>query len=450
MDLSFGVSAYGRTRGNIAEMPVINMIAESAPSEGRIVLQSRPGLSMSREVGLGPVRGLFRRDGVLQGDTYTVSGEALFRNETSLGGVAIFGPVSFAGDELSLLVNGGGDIYKTDGTTLSAESFPDGTAVIKVLELAGYFVAIMKGTAKFYWRFIGEFEWQADDYATAESEPDQLLEALAIDDYLVLLGSETVEFWPKTGDAELPFIPTQGRVFEKGVRATGCATAFDNTFAWVSPDHIVYRAGNVPERISDSGIEERVSKSANCLVYSFFWEGHELLAVKLDAGTWLYDAQTRQWCEWASYGRLNFAPMCAIPGPLFGDDTDGKVWAFNDGYTDNGGPMERRFRAGAALEGPVKVNCIRLTGNSGQTPNLTGDYSDPRAECRFSRDAGQTWSKWLPTSLGERGKYRKRVEWRRFGTMDDPGVLMEFRVTDPVPFRVSRVQVNPPKGGRSR
>ena len=50
MDLSFGVSAYGRTRGNIAEMPVINMIAEAAPSECRIVLQSRPGLSISREV----------------------------------------------------------------------------------------------------------------------------------------------------------------------------------------------------------------------------------------------------------------------------------------------------------------------------------------------------------------------------------------------------------------
>lgn len=450
MDVPFGTSAYSRQRGNIAELPVVNMMAEAAPSEGRVILQSRPGIELYAEYGEGPVHGLYRRDGVLAGALFTVSGSTLYKASTSLGAIAVSGPVSWAGSELELCVNAGGAIYATNGTTLSVQAFPDSADVIKVWDLAGYVLAIKKDTARFHWRLIGVSTWDALDYATAENEPDKLLDAVAIDDYNVLFGTETIEFWPKTGDLDLPFAPTQGRVFEKGIRATGCAAAFDNTVAWVSGDHIVYRAGNVPDRISDSGIEERIEKSGTCSVFSFFWEGHELLAVRLDTGTWLYDAQTGEWCEWASYGRVNFAGQNAIQGPLFGDFETGKIFQFSSGFTDDGGVLERRFRAGFPLEQAVGVMRVRLSGNSGQTGQLTGDYADPVIECRTSRDAGQTWSTWRSAPLGKMGKYRQRIEFRRFGTFDDPAFLIEFRVTDPVPFRSSRVQVNPKTGGRSR
>jgi len=450
MDLPYGVSSYSRERGNIAELPVINMIAESAPSNGRLVLISRPGIEEVSEVGAGPINGLFQHDGILAGSLIAVSGSALYKDSTNLGTLDGGGFVSFAGDEEELTICAGQSIWQTDGTTLTAMTFPDDVDVVRVFDLAGYNIGIRANSARFYWRLWGINVWDGLDFATAENEPDRLLDGLAIDDYLVLFGTETVEFWPKTGDPELPFTPTAGRVFEKGIRATGCCTAFDNTVAWVSNENIVYRAGNVPDRISDSGVEERLANSVECRVESFFFEGHEFLKVRGDTFTMLYDAQTGLWSECASYGQTNFRGLCAITGPLFGDDTTGQIWGYSSGYSDNGGVLERRFRAGVELDQAVTINCIRLTANVGQTPHLSGTYADPVVEMRSSRDAGQTWANWEQSPLGAQGNYRERSEWRRCGMFDDPGMLFEFRVTDPVPFRASRVQANPKNGGRSR
>lgn len=453
MDLPFGTSAYSRDRGNIAELPVINMFAENAPVEGRIVLQSRPGLTSTQTIGSGPIYGLYRRDGVMDGDLCSLSGTTLYKASTALGTVSGGGYVSFAGDEEELTVNAGTIVYQTDGTTLTAMDFPDGANVIRLLDLAGYNIAIREGTGRFYWRLWGVDTWDALDYATEENEPDQLLDGQAIDDYLVLFGTETTGFWPKTGDADLPFAPTQGRVFEKGIRATGCCAAFDNTVAWVASKRqgsIVYRAGNVPERISDAGIEERIGKSATCRVDSYFFEGHEFLRIRLDSTTHVFDAQTGQWHELASWGRTNFAGLCVVDGPVFGDDTNGRVWEYGSDYFDDGGVLERRFRAGAILDGPAIVDRLRLTVNVGQTDSLTGDYADPVVEMRASDDGAQTWTEWESTELGGQGDYRRRAEYRRLGMFDDPGMVFEFRCTDPVPFTVRNVQVNPQSGGRGR
>jgi hypothetical protein len=48
------------------------------------------------------------------------------------------------------------------------------------------------------------------------------------------------------------------------------------------------------------------------------------------------------------------------------------------------------------------------------------------------------------------GQYRKRLEWRSLGSFEDPGALFEFRVTDPVPWRISGAYYNEDGGGRSR
>lgn len=453
MDLPFGLSSWERERGNIAELPVVNMFAESAPAEGRLVLQSRPGLEEYTTVGEGPIKGLFRRDGILSGALCAVSGSSLHIGPSDIGEIAGSGVVSFSGDEEELAVCAGGPIYQTDGVTLAAMSFPDGQNVIKTFDLAGYNIAIPEDSGRIYWRLWGVDAWDALDYATAENEPDKLLDGLAIDDYLVLFGTETVEFWPKTGDPDLPFQPTSGRVYEKGIRATGCAAPFDNSFVWVTSKEqgsIVFRGGNVPERISNSGIEEKIAASENCYVYSFFFEGHEFAAIRLDDRTILIDAQTRETCEFASYGRENFRGQTCVQGPYFGDDENGTVWKFSSGHVDAGGPMERRFRFGMGLDSPVTLDAIRLQVNPGQTGDLSGPYSNPSVELRMSNDAGQTWTDWEATELGEQGQYRTRPEWRRLGMFDDPGLLGEVRVTDPVPFRVSKVTANPTSGGRSR
>lgn len=456
MELAFGVSAYSRERGNLPELPVVNMVLEKSATEPKqIALLSRPGLEDNAvNSGAGPIKGIFQKDGVLDGDLLTVT-TSIYRDGALQGAITGTGHVSVAGNEIGAIFNAGADIHYHDGSALALADFPDAADVCKVLEIAGRFIAIRSGTQKFYWTdtlesalVLGVLTFGGLAFASAENEPDQLLDACVVDDKLILGGTETIEWWAKTGDDELPFSPIEGLVYEKGVRATGCLVAFDNSFAFVSNENLVYRGGNVPMRISDSGIEERIADSASCALFTAFWEGHELLFVRLDAETLVYDAQTKAWSEWATSGETNFIGRCACPGPIFGSALDGKTLVFGDEFNDLGDPLERRFRAGLALTGgTVVANRLTLRTNPGTTQDVAGD---PVVEVRFSRDGGNTWTEYKPARKGSQGDYGRSVEWRALGMFNSPGMLAEFRMTDDDDFRVSGVYINEPGGGRAR
>lgn len=448
--LQFGLSSYERGEGDLPELPVINFFAEQAPTEGQgVVLQSRPGVSdRGANMGAGPVLAVFKRDNVLSTALFGVSDSKLYSGTTNLGTIDGAGPFSIAGYENFLFVAGGAGLWGYDGTTLAEIAFPDSANVIKVVVGASRSIALREATGKFYWTDPLGTTIDALDFATAESQPDGIRDALFIDDVLVLFGAETVEFWPNTGSSDLPFQPLEGRVFEKGIRATGCAAIFDATFMWVGNDNKVYTNGQKPEPISNPGLEEKITDSATCALWTFELEGNEFLALRLDSGTWVYSSRSRMWSEFQSYGQANWIPRCFAAG-VFGSALDGRTLEFNSGYSDLGAELERRFRAGFPLDsGGAIIGNVQLRVNVGQTSFLTGDFAEPQVEMRVSRDAGQTWGSWKRRSLGEQGKYRKLVQWRAAGMASRPGFLGEFRVTDPVPFRVSSALINETYGGR--
>lgn len=445
--LQFGISSYQRAEGDLPELPVVNMYAERTDSEG-VVLQSRNGLiDRVQNMGAGPVRALFRRDGIVGNRLVGVSGGRFYDVTTDRGAVAGSGAVSIAGNEMGVMVTAGTTIYYYNGTTLAPVAFPDGANVIKVLEGASRFIAIRGGGAKFYWTQPLGTTFGALDFATAESESDQLLDALFIDDALILFGRETVEFWPNTTDNLLPFQPLQGRVLERGIRATGCATVISGTFAWVTDRNTVC-IGDESNVVSNPGLQERISASVNVALSNFAIDGRSFLALRLDNETQVYSSSTQSWSEFASFGQSNWIAACNA-GSIFGSGIDGRTLAFGPNYQDLGGVMERRFRAGFPINGGgVNIRNLRLRTNPGQTPFLSGIYANATVEMRESMDAGQTFTDWDAASLGVQGDYRSQPEWRALGMASQPGAVYEFRVSDPVPFRVSGVFVNEPLGGR--
>jgi hypothetical protein len=446
--VQFGLSAFERWRGNGPQLPVINMFAEQTPTEETgVLLQSRPGLSdREADMGAGPVEELFQKDGVLSGALFGVSDGELYQGTTALGGILGTGAVSMAGNSVGLMTTAGAGLAFWDGTTLAPVTFPDDANVTKVFEGASRFIALRAGTGKFYWTEPLDTTFDALAFATAESRADPLLDGLFLKDGLVLFGSETVEFWPNTNDPELPFQPLEGMVFQKGVRATGCASRFGTTFAWVTNNNEVCLS-DPDSVISNPGLEEKIAASASCRLWTFLIEGQEFLAVRVDAGTWVYGFRNRMWSQFTSYGDDNWIPQCFADG-IFGSSIDGRTLAFNDQHLDDDGELERRFRFGAQINGgTVNVNKIALRTNPGRTP-YNPDDNDPTVELRMSRDGGATWGAWRSTSLGEKGEYRKRVEWRSCGLASAPGVFGEIRVTAPVPFAVAGVFMNEQSGGR--
>lgn len=448
--MQFGITAFERAEGDLPELPVINLYAEEAPTEETgVVLQSRPPLvNRSADMGTGPVKQLFKRDGVLASALFGVSGGMLYRDTLSLGLVPGSGPVSMAGNEVGLIVTAGAAAQYHDGATLAAIAFPDAASVAKVANGASRFWLIRADTGKLY--FTPPLDATVDglDFITAESLPDKLLDMLWLDDAAVLFGAESVEFWPNTGDPNLPIEPLEGRVFEEGIKATGCTTVWNATFAWVTSDNRVCLSGDKPDPISNPGLEKRIKDSTACRLWTMEIDGQEFLMLTVDAGTWAFGNRNGKWSQFRTYGGDGFAAQCWAGG-VFGSATDGKTLAFGTGHLELGAELERLFRAGFPLNsGGLAVNSILLRTNPGQTPYLTGDYVEPFIELRLSRDAGQTWGVWKRKSLGVQGKYRKKVEWNGLGMASQPGLLAEFRLTTPTPLRVSDVLINEQRGGR--
>lgn len=447
--IQFGLSSYERGRGDLPELPVINMFAEEAPTEDTgVVLQSRPGLSdRSADMGNGPVDCLFQRDLVLSSALFGVSGGHLYQGTTDLGAIDGDGPFSMAGYENALFIAGGAGLWLWNGTALSQVSFPDSADVSKVIVGASRAICIREDTGKFYWSDSLETDVEALDFATAENQPDRLKDCLFVDDVLVLFGAETVEFWPNTQDDDLPFQPLEARVIERGIKATGCAVQIGSTFAWVTSENQVC-LGDENNILSNPGLEERIEASETCRLFTFTIGGVEFLALRLDDETQVWGWRSKLWSEFQSYGQTNWIPQC-FAGGVFGSAVDGRTIEWGTGHLDFGGVLERRFRGGFPINsGGLIVGNVQLRCNVGQTPFLTGDYTEPVVEMRLSRDAGQTFGSWKAVSLGSQGNYRTRVQWRALGQASQPGFLAEFRTTDPVPLRVSDVLINEQWGGR--
>lgn len=442
MKIEYGISAYNRTRGNLPPLELRNLFVEAGKTDP-VILQSRKGIVSESSHGSGPIRAVFQREGVFSGDKFVVSGSSFYRGSTLLGTISGSGVVSIASSDLEVLVTAGSTLYSYDGTDFVAVTFPDGAGVTAVVHTAGYFIALRAGTGQWYFSAVLDGRtWDGLDFATAESEPDYLLDCVVLDGILVFAGLNSIEFWAATGDQDLPFSQIQQREFEQGLAATGCMVVVDNTFYFLGADLILYRNGEVPDAVSDDAIVEASKASATHRLFLVTDERHKFLCLRLDSDTFAFDITTQQWTEFTSYGRSNWRV-----GPGMGDDENGTVWTFS-GFVDNGGPMERLFTAGVVLEGPAQISNLRLSCEVGTTEFLTGDYITPQIEMRYSDDGGNTWEDWESEDLGAQGDYLARVEWRALGMFADPGVLFQFRVTDPVSVRFSNVQANAPTGGR--
>lgn len=449
-ELTYGVSSFERRRGDLPSLPVVNMLAENIPNEPGITLQSRPGLVYSA-ITLGPnsVDGLFLEDGVLGGGLFGVSGGSLYSSNVALGAINGTGPISFGGWETNVFVNAGQSIWNYDGSTLSQITFPDGANVSKILVAGSRIVALRSGTAQFYWSDVLSTNIDSLSFATAENSADLLLDMVFVGDRLMLFGKETVETWPITGDNDLPFAPLVGTVFPVGIKTTGCATEFARTFAWIT-NHNEVCVQDPDNIISEPELQIRIQKSSSTSLWTFYVDNNEYLAVSIDNETWVYGARSQVWSVLESYNQPNWLGQC-YAGGYFGLRNAGTLaqWSDNDSYLDLGGIMRRQFSGWAPITaGSLVVSNIILRTNPGTTPFLSGDYASPVVELRTSDDGGREWLPWISNTLGEQGLYRTKTIWSSLGQFGYPGLLVQIRCTDPVPFRISGLAYNEPFGGK--
>jgi hypothetical protein len=451
-DIIFGRGAYRRDNGNLPELKLVNMWPEQvASAEGGVALQSVQALEQYLFVGSGEIRGVFFQPGAFGNDQFIVSGTTLYRHRsgaylTALGTIDGAGPVSaaFGGDEF--VITAGQTAYSYNGVDLQAIAFPDGAGVRAVEYAAGLFIYLREGSHRWYWSAVLDGRTvDALSFASAENETDEVLGVLVIGDTMFLAGGSSLEVWIKTGDPLAPFTPVTARSVNRGMLFTGCMREVDNAPYFIGDDAVVYRMAEVPQRVSDHGIEERLRSGAPPITtMTFAYEGHSLFAIRTPTGTFALDVTTGVWLELASDGDATWEVTCSqqmTTAPLFGN-TAGQILQFSGG----GGNIPREFTGAFPIKGgTVTVDNLALNFNAGAAVS-----GEPTIEVRTSRDGGRTWGAWKPASLGGPGETRTRAVWRRMGSFDQPGALFHFRLQSQTPLRVSGVTVNESMAGRGR
>ncbi len=247
----------------------MHLVGLESPGKAPFVLQSVPGYTALASA-TGEVRG-----GLKTNDrTFWVIGQTLYEQTapTTLlarGTVATStGPVSMAYGVTQLVIVDGenGYVYTLGTDDFAQITSPGfyGSATVNFLD--NYFLFVRPDTGQFYISAINDATtFDALDFATAESQPDDLQTALVVQRRLLLMGSTTIEVWFDSGAADFPF-EREGTTIEVGCMAPHSVVSIDNTAFWIGQDKngggIVYRLnGYEPIRISTQGVEQAIQVS---------------------------------------------------------------------------------------------------------------------------------------------------------------------------------------------
>ncbi|MGL4975988.1 MAG: hypothetical protein ACRC56_11890 [Bosea sp. (in: a-proteobacteria)] len=448
--IALGRGAYRRIDAQLPNVEVLNYYAEESPlaPEG-VIWIPRPGLQLWR-AGAGPLRGMLREPGSLDGDVVAVIGSTAVRIGSDGAGVPL-GPVpdvdrvSMAGNLAGVMIATGSALLYVTSAGLAAVTVPFAQPV-SVAYLAGYWVCVDGATQRrFYAPDTSPTTWAPLDFDSASEKPDPLKAVVALGGRLWDFGERTIEFRTPTGDADAPFAPEIGRSYQRGLLSRDTVVATDNTCVWVGDDRIVYRGGEVPQALSDAFLSERLSRAPVSEVYAwgFAWQGHVFYCLTVgDEGTFVLDLTSGLWSQWQSYGQSRWTPGLGTIGfdglPLCGDVETGNIYRLNaERFSDDGEPIRGLLTGGSAMRGQRLTHAsVRLEVVTGSI-FVTGTDPEPLAVLEYSKDGGNSWTSAGPVGLGRAGEHNKRVIWRRLGQFSPPGPLFRFELSDPFPRRIS-------------
>jgi hypothetical protein len=421
------------------------VVVEGAPALAQETLRGTPGIGQVETSGaiLQANRGAHTMAGV----PYFVNGTKLYRMDQTqivptevydlvdLGTVSGTARVSMAdnGTQLMILVPGGnGYIYNhvTDVFSQITDLDFDANGNPQfVVFVDGYFVC-STDTKKFIVSAINDgLSWNALDYGTAESDPDNIVAPIVFKNQLFISGSQTFEAFQNIGGSDFPFQRT-GLFLDKGVFSPYSLINTQDTFMWVGGGQnespaIWSFAGNSTQKISTVAIDFILksltdAQLANIYSWTYSQNGAYFVAFALPSSTLVYDHSSQRWHERKSYIEgeqvgYRVSGLTQAYNQIFcGDTIDGRIGKVNpDLYTEYGGPIIRTVATQPFQNNmqSIFVPSIELTVESG-----VGNSSVENPVISMDRSVnGKTWSDARMRELGKIGEYNRRAIWRRNG-----------------------------------
>jgi hypothetical protein len=400
--------------------------------------------------------------------TFFVIGSGLYEVDIG-GGLSLLGTLATSAGPVSMtfgisqvvLVDGPNGYVLTLATDAFAQITSDafyGSETVTFID--NYFLFVRPDTGQFYLSAINDATTlDALDFATAESQPDNLNAIVSCQRRALLMGGTTIEIWSNSGSADFPF-EREGTTIEVGCMAAHSVKVVDNTAFWIGQDRngggIVYRLnGYQAQRISTQGIEEALQASTDltqATAWAYQEHGNTYYAINAPGltSTFVYEVRTG---AWESLNDQDDAGqhcadrrLChtyAFGKHLFGC-SDGTIVELDHGlYQKAGRPLVReRVSPHDAVPGLTWLyfDAFHLDCTTGDAPQGV----DPVVELSYSDDSGATWSNPVAKSTGRVGERFARLTWRRLGRSRDR--IWKIRCTSNARFDIVNVQVDTRNG----
>jgi hypothetical protein len=428
---------------NIAQAPALN----------QETLFGTPGLvQVASASDIDTCRGAHEMNGVpyfvIGGHLYSMASDYTL---TQIDVIAGTGRVSIAdnGTQLLVLVPGGnGYIYNHSTDTFAQITDADFTAngnPQQVVFIDGYF-CLTTDSKKFIVSALNDgLSYNALDFGTAESDPDEIVAPIVFKNQLFIGGSQTIEAFQNIGGADFPFQRT-GLFLSKGISSPFSIQSIQDTFVFVgaganeSPA-IWALSGNSVAKISTTAIDKELSaltenQVSDIYSWAYAEKGAYFVGFALPGTTLVYDTISKRWHERKSYvdgslGAYRVNALVRAYNQLWaGDLVDGRIGRLSqEVYTEYGTEIRRSI-----VTQPFQNNMesfvlpeLELTVESGVG---NSDAMDPKVGLERSTD-GKLWSDARYRSIGKTGEYNRRVIWNRNGRASR-FELFRFSMSEPV------------------
>ncbi len=420
-----------------------------------VALYGTPGLKSFVNAGLGPVRGEFF---AANGRAFAVSGNTLYEIKSDQSAVSrgtlgsTTSIITMADNGFQLAVCDGTSLYifgyaGNSFTIVTDIDFPGSSTVCFI---DGYFAISVPNSKAFYLSALYDgTSWDALQFASKESSPDNLNRVMNAVGQLWLFGDKSTEVWSNIGGSAFPFARIAGAKISTGCAAPYSVIELDNSVFWVGRNldgsGVVYKAnGFTPQKISTFAVDYALEQLADLSVlraYTYQADGHMFYVLTGDGlnTTYVYDVSTAQWHERAylnSNGifetHLSVCHMFAFGKHLVGSRIDGQIYDMSLNYFDDDG---------AALKAQRVFTHIYNDGKFIKLPNLEVDFeggvglesgqgSNPVCWLEISEDFGRTYGNEITASIGAVGQYRTRAVFRKLGGAYS--FTFRLSITDPV------------------
>jgi hypothetical protein len=423
--------------------------------KSQIQLYPTPGVTQAALSGYSPARGSFAQNGRCFWAMGTQLQELSTSSTlTSLGDIAYSDtlPVSMvangdAGDQLFAVASGVAYLLNLTTNALSTPAV-EGSPVMAAY-LDGYFLYLDDASRLFHSTLFDGTAWDATDVAARSAAPDpwQAVHVNKSNKTLCLFGEETTEFWYNAGLSPYPFAPIPGALIPYGILApfsvkqVGGAVMFLGRTSSGQGD-VIMLEGLQPRPIGDQQLHAALASydTLDDAVADTYEElGHVFYELSFPSGiTWVYDLTTGLWHERGTWLGDRYIAKRTQNHAFFngthyvGDRETGVIYRQSvDLREDVDSLAIRRLRQGPSISHENKrifYDSFELLAEMGLAELGETDY----VTLQMSNDGGKTWGNELPRSMGARGDYGARMQWKRLGSARD----RQFRIVTTAPARL--------------